>query len=112
MAKPLHATFEVPEMPKDAKPTAFTQFSRITVKSEADGDAAHKAWLDLCSILGKQTMGGVSTSDGDKTGMGLVGWDSLEQAGEAKNIPGAKDAWEKYHSFGDCKDVMVKMEVY
>lgn len=112
MTEPPHATFEIGEIPKDQKPKAYTQFSRIVVKDEAAGDAAHKAWMELCAILGKETMGGVSISDEKKTGLGFIGWDSLEEAGGAKNIPGAKEAWEKYHSFGECKDVMVKMEVY
>jgi hypothetical protein len=99
------------EFPKDSAPKAFTQFSRITFKDEASGDAAHKAWMELCAIIGKETMGGVCIED-KKTGLGLVGWDSLEEAGAARNIPGAKEAWDKYHSLGECKDVMIKLERY
>jgi hypothetical protein len=92
---PLHALFEVADFPTDQTPKAFTQFSRITVPDEAKGQEVRKAWEELMAILGKQSWGGLSVGDGEKVGMGLVGWDSLEVAGAAMSKPDVKAAWEK-----------------
>lgn len=86
--------------------------SRITVKDDAAGESARKAWMEMCSLAGKETVGGQSIDGDSKTGVGLIGWDSLEEAYALKAVPGVGEAWEKYRSFGDCKGVMVKLEVY
>ncbi|KAK2629734.1 hypothetical protein QTJ16_000554 [Diplocarpon rosae] len=105
---PLHATFEVPEFPKDHKPAAYTQISRMTITDESKGPEIKKAWEALVAALGKQTFGGKAINA--PVGIALIGWDSLEEAGAAYKGP-AKAAWDHYHSFGETKDLMVKLEV-
>ncbi|KAH7381956.1 hypothetical protein BKA64DRAFT_713197 [Cadophora sp. MPI-SDFR-AT-0126] len=109
---PKHAIFECAEFPKDSTPKPFAQFSRMTGIDETKGAEARKAWEDLMAVLGKESWGGKTVGDGPQAGMGLVGWDSLEEAGAAYANPAAKAALDKYHSLGDCKDLMVKMEYF
>ena len=111
--EPHHATmFEVPAFPAHPVPTGFAQMSRVTVTDEAKGAGLRMAWDALMALLGKESWGGLSVGEGEKIGLGLVGWDSLEQAKSAYEKPEGKAAWEKYHTLGNCKDVMVKMETY
>ncbi|KAH9208992.1 hypothetical protein DL95DRAFT_394785 [Leptodontidium sp. 2 PMI_412] len=109
LGEPKHAIFEVAEFPEDKKPKAFTQITRIMGGDESKIPEIKKAWEDLMAILGKETFGGRSVGDGPKAGMGLVGWDSLEEAKSAYENPAAKAAFDHYHSFGECKDVMVQL---
>ncbi|CAL3968220.1 hypothetical protein PZA11_006792 [Diplocarpon coronariae] len=105
---PQHATFEVPDFPKDHKPAAYTQISRMTITDESKGPEIKKAWEELTTILGKPTWGGKAV--GAPVGIALVSWDSLEEAGAAYKGP-AKAAWDHYHTFGETKDMIVKLEV-
>ncbi|KAH8786409.1 hypothetical protein F5882DRAFT_518171 [Hyaloscypha sp. PMI_1271] len=107
---PLVGMFKVADFPKGAAPKAFTQFSRITISDESKHEEVRKAWEELMGILGKESWGGVSVGEGEHVGLGLVGWDSLEEAGAAMKEPKVAAAWTKYHSLGSCKDVMVKLE--
>lgn len=70
--------FEVADFPSDPKPKDYTQFSRITMSDESKGPEIREAWKALVMELGKETWGGVSVGDGDKVGLGLIGWDNLE----------------------------------
>ena len=72
------ALFEVQDFPSDPKPKAYTQFSRITLNDESKGPEIREAWKTLVTELGKETWGGVSVGEGDKVGLGLIAWDSLE----------------------------------
>lgn len=63
------------------------------------------------TALGKEVWGARSVEGDEVVGLGLCGWDSLEEAGAAYAKPEAKAALDKYHALGKCKDVMVKMAV-
>ena len=82
---PLVGLFKVADIPKDAKPKKFTQFSRITVGGEGEYEGVRQAWEELMGILGKVSWGGVSVGEGEFVGLGLVGWDSLEVSYEEED---------------------------
>ncbi|KAF8859709.1 hypothetical protein BDZ45DRAFT_349512 [Acephala macrosclerotiorum] len=111
VAPPRHGVFRCAEFPDDKTPKAFTQFSRIALENESQIEAAKEAWKELMGVLGKETWGARSVEGDEVVGLGLCGWDSLEEASAAYSKPEAKAAIEKYHSLGKCKDVMVKMAV-
>ncbi|KAH7333158.1 hypothetical protein BKA65DRAFT_40792 [Rhexocercosporidium sp. MPI-PUGE-AT-0058] len=108
LAEPIHQTFEIPDF-NEEKPKAFTQMSRITGADKSKGPEIKKAWEDLMKILGKESFGGLSVGDGPRAGLGLAGWDSLEEAKAAFQKPEAKAAFDHYHSFGECKDIIAQL---
>ncbi|KPM39829.1 hypothetical protein AK830_g6715 [Neonectria ditissima] len=103
-------TFEVADFPQDATRPAFTQFSTIVLHDAAKGDEARKVWSDLTAAVGKKTWGGRSTGDGPSVGLALIGWDSLEEAGEAYKKPEAEAAFTTYKTLGKTKNVMVQLQ--
>ncbi|KAM5351196.1 hypothetical protein ACJ41O_003919 [Fusarium nematophilum] len=108
--EPVVGQFEVADFPADASPKAFTQFSTIVIDDKSKHPEARKAWMDLAGALGKDTWGGVSVGDGPAVGLGLIGWDSLEEAQAAYKDPKAAAAFAEYQSLGKTKNTIVKMQ--
>ncbi|KAF4461112.1 hypothetical protein FALBO_12104 [Fusarium albosuccineum] len=108
--EPVTGKFEVANFPDDASPKKFTQFSTIVLDDKSKHPEARKAWMDLASALGKETWGGVSTGGEPTVGLGLIAWDSLEEAGAAYKDPKAAAAFAEYQSIGKVKNTMVQME--
>ncbi|KAJ3540269.1 hypothetical protein NM208_g5146 [Fusarium decemcellulare] len=103
----------LPRGPRSARRdtmSKFTQFSTIVLDDKSKHPEARKAWMDLASALGKETWGGVSTGDGPTVGLGLIAWESLEEAGAAYKDPKAAAAFAEYQSIGKVKNTMVQME--
>jgi len=48
------------------------------MSGESQVPEIREAWNMLTSELGKETWGGVSVGEGEKVGLGLIAWDSLE----------------------------------
>ena len=88
------ALFEVAAFPTDPKPKDYTQFSRITISDESKGAEIREAWKTLTTELGKETWGGVSVSEGEKVGLGLIAWDSLEVS--SAFLFSVDISWEKF----------------
>jgi len=82
------------------------------VKDEASAEKVKEAWEACMAIIGKPSWGGVSVDGDVKMGMGLVGWDSMEDLAALKGSAEAKAAWEKYQALGEGKNAIVKMKVY
>lgn len=64
--------------------------------------------MDVVQALGKETFGGRSVGDGPFVGLGIIGWDSVEEAAAAFKDPKAAAAWEAYQTLGKGKNVIVK----
>lgn len=45
---------------------------------ESKEPGVREAWKTLTAELGKETWGGISVGEGEKVGLGLIAWDSLE----------------------------------
>ncbi|KAK0111087.1 hypothetical protein ONS95_001465 [Cadophora gregata] len=105
---PKHTLYECDDFPTDRAPKAFTQFSQLAGVDAAKGAEVKKAWEDLAAVLGKETWGGRAVDGAG--GIGLIGWDSAEEAAAAYKNPAAKAALDKYQSFGEVKDYLIKME--
>ncbi|KAH6682228.1 hypothetical protein F5X68DRAFT_242873 [Plectosphaerella plurivora] len=99
--------FEVPELPGDKAPPPFTQYSTLVLEDESIHAEVRKAWMDVVQALGKETFGGRSV-DGPFVGLGIIGWNSLEEAGAAFKEPKAAAAWATYQALGKGKNVIVK----
>lgn len=48
------------------------------MSDESKGPEIREAWKTLITELGKETWGGISVGEGEKVGLGLIGWNSLE----------------------------------
>ncbi|KAE8441469.1 hypothetical protein EG329_004925 [Mollisiaceae sp. DMI_Dod_QoI] len=108
---PRHGVFRCAEFPSDAGPKAFTQFSRIALDDESKIPDVKAAWKELMTILGKEVWGARSVEGDEVVGLGVCGWDSMEEAKAALSTPEAKAALDKYHALGKSKDVIVKLAV-
>ncbi|KAM0436680.1 hypothetical protein ACHAPT_002389 [Fusarium lateritium] len=108
--EPTVGRFEVAKFPEGASHKAFTQFSTVVIDDKSKHPEVRKAWMSLVDALGKETWGGVSVGDGPTVGLGLVGWDSLEEAQAAYQDPKAVDALAEYKSLGQVKNLMVQLE--
>ncbi|KAH7165285.1 hypothetical protein EDB81DRAFT_679020 [Dactylonectria macrodidyma] len=108
--EPVVGRFEVEDFPTDASPKAYTQFSTVVLSDDGQHVQVRSAWSDLVTTLGKETWGGRSVGDGPKVGLGLIGWDSLEEAAAAYRKPEAAHALATYRSLGHTKNTIVKMQ--
>ncbi|KAF7550511.1 hypothetical protein G7Z17_g5677 [Cylindrodendrum hubeiense] len=108
--EPVVGRFEVEDFPADASPKAFTQFSTVVLSDDGQHVQVRTAWSSLVSALGKDTWGGRSIGGGPSVGLGLIGWDSLEEAGAAYQAPEAAHALATYRSLGHTKNLMVQMQ--
>ncbi|KAI3547022.1 hypothetical protein CSPX01_03854 [Colletotrichum filicis] len=103
--------FETGPLPGE-KPKTFTQFCFIDVADESKHEEAKQAWMDLVAALGQTVhFGGKSVDGGQSTGLGILGWDSDEEAKAAWTKPEAQAALQKYQSFGKSIGVMVKLDI-
>ncbi|KAH6962694.1 hypothetical protein DER45DRAFT_98714 [Fusarium avenaceum] len=108
--EPVTGKFEVPILPTNASPKAFTQFTTVLLNDPEKRVELRKAWTDLASALQKETWGGISVGDGPSVGLGMIGWDSLEEAKAAYEDPKAAEAYIAYKTLGKIKSTMVKLE--
>ncbi|KAL0932689.1 uncharacterized protein CTRU02_211652 [Colletotrichum truncatum] len=106
---PIIRKFQTGDFPA-SKPKALTQFSFLELADESKHEEAKQAWLDLVAALGQESFGGRSADDGPLTGLGVIGWDSKEQAQEAFSKPEVLAAAEKYKSLGKAISIAVKLE--
>jgi hypothetical protein len=97
----------VPDLPAGKTPTPFTQYSTLVLEDESAHAEVRKAWMDVVQALGKETFGGRSV-EGPFVGLGMIGWNSLEEAGAAFKDPKAAEAWAAYQKLGKGKNVIVK----
>ncbi|GJC87185.1 hypothetical protein ColLi_10023 [Colletotrichum liriopes] len=103
--------FETGPLPSE-KPKPFTQFSFLDIADESKHEEAKQAWLDLVAALGQSVhFGGKSVGDGPSTGLGILGWDSEDEARAAFTKPEAQAALQKYQTFGKSVGVMVKLDI-
>ncbi|KUJ14096.1 uncharacterized protein LY89DRAFT_590976 [Mollisia scopiformis] len=109
---PRHALFACSEFPAEKATHPFVRFSRITVSDESKIDDVRAAWKELMGAIGKDVWGAKSVEGEEIVGLGVCGFDSLEEAEAAFSKPEAKAALDKYHALGQCKDVVVKLTVY
>lgn len=63
------------------------------------------------TAIGKEVWGAKSVEGEEVVGLGVCGFDSLEEAKESFAKPEAQAALAKYHALGQCKDVVVKLAV-
>lgn len=110
--EPRHALFRCQEWPEGATPKPFAQFSRIMLDSGDKIEAVKAAWKDVMTAVGKEPWGAKSVEGDEIVGLGMAGWDSLEEAKAAYSKPEVKAAMDKYHALGKCKDVIVEMKMY
>ncbi|KAH8658526.1 hypothetical protein BGZ61DRAFT_371206 [Ilyonectria robusta] len=103
--------FEVADFPVDATPKAFVQFTTIVFGESGDRPEVSKAWVDLTTALGKDTWGGKSIGDGPTVGLGMIGWDSVEEAGVAFKEPQAASAFAAYKALGQTRNLIVQMQL-
>ncbi|KAF5645902.1 uncharacterized protein FTJAE_2332 [Fusarium tjaetaba] len=108
--EPVAGKFEVPDFPANASAKAFTQFTTVLLDDREKRVELRKAWTDLASALGLETWGGISIGDGPSVGLGMIGWDSLEEAKAAYGDPKAAEAYAQYKALGQIKSTMVKLE--
>ncbi|EFQ25875.1 hypothetical protein CGRA01v4_14280 [Colletotrichum graminicola] len=95
----------------DEKSKAFAQFAFLNITDESKHEEAKQAWQDLAAALGQTPkFGGRGIGDEQSTGMGVLGWDSEDEAGAAYTKPEAQAALQKYKSFGKDVAVLVKLE--
>ncbi|KAK1569474.1 uncharacterized protein LY79DRAFT_584692 [Colletotrichum navitas] len=107
---PRIAKFETGPLPAE-KSKAFTQFTFINITDESKHEEVKQAWQDLVAALGQTPkFGGMGIGDEQGTGMGVLGWDSEDEAGAAYTKPEAQAALQKYKSFGKDVAVLVKLE--
>ncbi|KAF9872134.1 hypothetical protein CkaCkLH20_10471 [Colletotrichum karsti] len=106
---PMIRKFQTGDFP-DAKPKALTQFSFLELADEGKHDEAKQAWMDLVAAIGDTSFGGRSADDGPTTGLGVLGWDSRDQAIEVYKKPEVASAWDKYKGFGKTTTILVKLE--
>ncbi|GKT67023.1 hypothetical protein ColTof4_12800 [Colletotrichum tofieldiae] len=103
--------FETGPLPNE-QPKPFTQFSFLDIADESKHEEAKQAWLDLVAALGQSVhFGGKSVGDGPSTGLGILGWDSEDEAKAAFTKPEAQAALQKYQTFGKSVGVMVKLDI-
>ncbi|OHF03915.1 hypothetical protein CORC01_00777 [Colletotrichum orchidophilum] len=103
--------FETDAIPNE-KPKTFTQFCFLDIADESKHAEARQSWLDLVAALGQAVhFGGKSVGGGQSTGLGILGWNSEDEAKAAYTKPEAQAALQKYQSFGKSVAVMVKLEV-
>ncbi|KXH25698.1 hypothetical protein CSAL01_03671 [Colletotrichum salicis] len=103
--------FETGPLPGE-KPKTFTQLCFIDVADESKHEEAKQAWMDLVAALGQTVhFGGKSVDGGQSTGLGILGWDSEEDAKAAWTKPEAQAALQKYQGFGKSVAVMVKLDI-
>ncbi|KAF7553713.1 hypothetical protein G7Z17_g3462 [Cylindrodendrum hubeiense] len=102
--------FEVADFPVGATPKAFIQFTTIVLGDDSTGPEATKAWLDLTTALSKDTWGGKSIGDGPTVGLGMIGWDSVEEVGAAYKGPQAASAFAAYKNLGKTRNLLVQMQ--
>ncbi|TVY75680.1 hypothetical protein LSUE1_G005179 [Lachnellula suecica] len=109
---PPHTVFETGPFPEQTALPAYTQMSRISVSDESKADELKGAWDAFMKVIGKEAWGGKSVG-GDKTyGIGLVGWDSIQDVQAALSKPDAKAAYEKCKAMGDSKDALIQLVQY
>lgn len=109
--EPRSALFTVHEFPKDKAPRPFVRFSRITVSDEGKMEEVKTVYQELMAAIGQDTFGGRSVDGEQIVGLGITGFDNLDDALQAFEKPEAKAVLEKYRKLGECKDVIVKLAV-
>ncbi|GKT46228.1 uncharacterized protein ColSpa_06409 [Colletotrichum spaethianum] len=111
VSEPRIKKFETSPLPSE-KPKTFTQFSFLDIADESKHEEAKQAWLDVVAALGQSVhFGGKSVGEGPSTGLGILGWDSEDEAKAAFSKPEAQAALQKYKSFGQTVGVMVKLDL-
>ncbi|EEY16743.1 predicted protein [Verticillium alfalfae VaMs.102] len=105
---PAVGRFEVPEFPADKAPPAYLQYSTLHIEDESKHAEARKVFEDVIKALGKEAFGG-RTIDQPFVGLGIIGWDSLEEAGAAFKQPEVAALWAKYLSLGKGKNIIVRI---
>ncbi|KAF4908453.1 hypothetical protein CGCVW01_v012255 [Colletotrichum viniferum] len=108
-APPLIRKFQTSEFPAE-KPKALTQFTFLELADGSQHEGAKQAWMDLVAAIGGNSMGGASADNGPPTGLGVLGWDSRDQAIEVYKKPEVSAAWDKYKTFGKVITILVKLE--
>ncbi|PNP57328.1 hypothetical protein FNYG_15234 [Fusarium nygamai] len=108
--EPVANKFEVPDFPANASPKAFTQFITVLLNNPEIRVDLRKTWADLALAPGKETWGGISVGNGPSVGLGMIGWNSLEEARAAYGKPGAVEAYAAYKALGQIKSTIVNLE--
>ncbi|KAK2762392.1 hypothetical protein CKAH01_16178 [Colletotrichum kahawae] len=104
-APPLIRKFQTSEFPAD-KPKALTQFSFLELADGSQHEGAKQAWMDLVAAIGGNSKCGASADDGPSTGLGVLWWDSRDQAIETYKKPEVSAAWDKYKTFGKVVTIL------
>ncbi|KAH7141771.1 hypothetical protein EDB81DRAFT_653690 [Dactylonectria macrodidyma] len=107
--EPAVGRFEFSNFSPSSSPKPFLQLTSITLPSESQAEEARKAWTNLITILGKETLGGKLLKDDVFHGLAFVGWDSLEEVENAYKDPKAAEALAAYKSVGQVRSVLVKL---
>lgn len=76
--EPFVARFEVSEPPAGGSPKPVTQFSVLEIADTSKHAQARDAFENLAKAAGIEAAGGVSAGDGQKAGLGVTGWNTLE----------------------------------
>jgi hypothetical protein len=83
----------------------------MSVSDESKLDGVRSAYTDLVATIGQEPFGGKSVDPAQVIGLGICGFDSLDEAMNAFDGAESKAALQKYRSLGECKDVIVKLAI-
>ncbi|KAI8711081.1 hypothetical protein NCS52_01483500 [Fusarium sp. LHS14.1] len=108
--EPFVAKFEVSEPPAHGSPKPITQFSVLEIADTSKHAEAREAFENLAKAAGKETVGGVSAGDGQKAGLGVTGWDSLEEAKALRDDPKFAAAIAAVESLGKTHNIFVEIQ--
>ncbi|RSL40549.1 hypothetical protein CEP54_016090 [Fusarium duplospermum] len=107
--EPFLARFEVSEPPADA-PKPITQFSVLEIDDTSKHAQAREAFEKLANLAGNKGAGGVSAGDGQKAGLGVTGWNNLEEAKAARDDPKFAEASAEIESLGKTHNIFVQTQ--
>ncbi|KAJ4132376.1 hypothetical protein NW754_015191 [Fusarium falciforme] len=108
--EPFVARFEVSEPPAGGSPKPITQFSVLEIADTSKHAQARDAFENLAKAAGIEAAGGVSAGDGQKAGLGVTGWNTLEEAKAARDDPKFAAAIAALESLGKTHNIFVQIQ--
>ncbi|KAK2016134.1 hypothetical protein LZ32DRAFT_645297 [Colletotrichum eremochloae] len=107
---PRIAKFETGPLPaEESKP--FVQFTFLELAGGSKHDEAKQAWEGLADTLGQTSkFGGNGVDDLQSHGLGVLSWNSEDEAVAAYHKPEAQAALEKFKALGKSVGALVKLE--